>query len=112
MGNVRIFSDKLQFIINKGLLVMDVSVTDKLQYPGCLFIVGKGNLQFVIHVTKTFDAGIFSNGNLSSCFNNFRLPSSQFFKIIKFIITPVLERTVGVDARFMGKCIGPKPRLV
>ena len=72
MRELRVFGDKVQFIINQRLLVMHIGVSYQLQYTGSLCIILKSHLKFFIDIAESLDPGILSRGNLPACFNNLR----------------------------------------
>ena len=61
---------------------MNVCITCKFQNITGFVFIFEFYFKIVINISETFNAAVLTCRNHSSGFNNFRLPSSKFFKVI------------------------------
>src|SRR5512139_1079785 len=110
--DLRVSCDVAQFVVRQRFLRMEVRVLDEFQHLSGLVVRLKMYSELIVNMSKPLDAAVFSRGDDPSCFEQFRLSPADVFGIVKFVIAPVFQCTVGMDAGFVRKRVGPDTRLI
>ncbi len=77
---------------------MDVGIPDQFEDSRCLFLVVETDLEFLIDITESSDSAILSSRYLPPRLDDLRFPPSKFLIVVEFIIVPVFEGAVSVNA--------------
>ena len=76
---------------------MEVCILYKFKHFPSLIVIMEMDTELVIHIPESFDPSVFSGCYDPPGFRKFRLTSSDIFRVIQFVISPVFQSTVCVD---------------
>src|SRR5208283_2052953 len=90
---------------------MEVCILRKFECSPRLAVIMEFYSKLRVHMSEPFDAAIFTCRNDSSGLGEFGLPQPNVLGVEQFIISPVFQGAVGMNARFMRKGVGADTRL-
>ncbi len=105
-------SDQAEFVVRQRLLGMQVCILNQLKYLPRLVVRMEVDPEFVVDVSESPDPAVFTGGYDPARFSQFRLSPAHVLGVVKLVVAPVLERTIGVYAGFMGEGVRAHTRLV